>query len=320
MAKTRNKSKPELRRESPSGYHYYSLYRDCPRKWALKYVYGLSPRYTAVPLIRGGILHDATEVYYANDWSLEKALEEVDRQFTLRTPEFEDKAEIPKIRDDVRAMLREWHETFHTDRDSYDLLEVEVPHEFRIGPERDFLFTVRMDRVFLDRESRTLVIRDTKTTGWSIGKTFHNAEQEDQMTAYLWAGRHLWPKRATQVVELDVIYRRGKKTEAQRCGPIYRTALDLGRFELELYGLINEVTQKYLALEHLPEPMLFPRSGRTCGLFGCEYEAICRSNIHIGDVPIGYHRDPWIETETQETLTKAQESFNMELIAEGRRK
>jgi hypothetical protein len=315
---TEHKEAKEARRESPSGYHYYSLYRDCPRKWALKYVYGLLPRFTAVPLIRGGIVHDATAVYYEQGWNLDAALDEVDRQFKERAGEFEDKGKIAEIHGDTRAMLTEWAHTFESDREHFELIEVEEPHDFYIGPNKDFLFTVRMDRVFYDKEIRTLIVRDTKTTGWSSGKTFHNAEQEDQMTAYLWAARKLWPKKATRIVELDVIYRRGKvtkKTEVERRGPIYRTAYDLARFELELYGLINEVTQKYLGLEHYPEPLLFPRSGRTCGLFGCEYESICRGKLKIGEVPIGFHRDPWIEPETRKTLTKVQESFNLELIA-----
>lgn len=303
------------RRESPSGYHYYYLYTQCPYKWYLKYVQGIRPRFTAIPLIRGGIIHDAHEVYYNNNWSLEAGLKHIYSEFDRRLPEFEEKEKMPEVRDTSLRMFHAWHDAFHHDRDDEILVECEKQRTFKIGPNKDFDFTVRMDRVFRSLERRTLIIRDTKTTGYSIPKAFQTADAEDQMTAYLWAASRIWPEERSRIVEVDVLYTRGKKTEAQRCGPIYRTPYDLARFEVELYGLIQEVSSKYLSLETFPKELLFPRNGLTCALFSCEYAPVCRVRLEPGMVPIGYRSDPWVEE--NKLLTKAQRSFNIELITKG---
>ena len=312
-----NKTKQEVqeaRRESPSGYHFYCLYHQCPFKWALKYVYGLLPVFTSVPLIKGGIVHDATEVYFTNNWDIKAATDSIKEGFAERTPEFADKSLIPDLRNDAILMLKEWDNQFGYEKDLYKVVEVEKEHTFKIGPNKDFIFTVRMDRVMVSKETRFLEVRDTKTTGYSIGKSFQGADQEDQMTAYLWAAEKLWPKVVTKMVYLDILYKRGKVVKTERCGPIYRDKWDLGRFELELYGLINEVSQKYLALESLPLPVLFPRCGLVCSVFDCEYKDICRTPLKLGKKVIGFKHDPWVNLEND--LIKAQESFNIELIKE----
>jgi hypothetical protein len=89
-----------------------------------------------------------------------------------------------------------------------------------------------------------------------------------------------------------------------------------GQFEDGMYGTILEITQKVLALQHYPWTMLFPRNGRICGLFGCEYEPICRKQIAPGEKVPGYSLDPWVG-EVEKWLAVAQ-SWGEDWLAESR--
>lgn len=285
----------------------------------MKYVLGLKPRFTSPALIRGGIVHDAHEAYYDAGWDVEAGIECIERSFDERLDEFEEAQKMPEIKADSIAMFRAWDAKFRGDQKVEKLVEYEKQRTFKIGPNNDFDFTVRMDRVFRSPERRMMLIRDTKTTSYSVPKAFQSADAEDQMTAYLWAANRIWPDERSIVVEVDVLYKRASVVKAERCGPIYRTPYDLARFELELYGIIAEISQKYAALESLPHQLLFPRNGLTCSIFSCEYAPICRLRLeHGAKPPLGFVNDPWVEE--NKLLTKAQESFNIELIAKGVKK
>jgi hypothetical protein len=283
-------------RESPSGYHFYSLYLECPRCWYLKYVLGLKPRFTSSPLIFGGCLHEAIETYYKQGKDNQKARRRFEETLTSRKGEYE---KLDKFDEDFARgpkMLDEWHKTWSRyDDDLYEVIEIEEEHEFRIGPNGDYLFTVRPDRVCRRKDSGLYEVFDVKTTSWSASRSFLGAEEGDQMTSYLWAMNKAHPDWGIKTAVIDVIYSRGKKVEASRPGIIYRTSFDFKVFELMMTGIIVEVSQKYKALSKYPWPLLFPPNGGYHAIFGNPYGEVHRSNIRPGEVPPGFVRDDWVD-------------------------
>lgn len=121
-----------------------------------------------------------------------------------------------------------------------------------------------------------------------------NARFEDQLTSYVWGWNKTHEEKA-EAAQVDVLYAKGNVTGAERSEDIIISSFAQKQFEMGLYGLISDITTRVLNLEHYPWPLLFPRNGRVCGLFGCEYEHLCRENIQPGSTPEGFIRDEWVE-------------------------
>jgi len=300
-------SKPkESRRESPSGYHYYALFKECPRKWYIKYVLGLAPIFTAPPLIFGGAIHEAVAKYYQEDFNIDSIIDAFTAELTARKDEYESQAKFLEDYERGQVMLDTWVSTWRdVDRQMYDILEVEKQYTIKIGPEGgEFDFTIRPDRVVRRRDDNVILLPDVKTTGWSVDKTMAGARRDDQLTSYVWGYNKTHEEKA-EAAMVDVMYTRGKVSDAQRSEDIFITSFAQKQFEMGLYGLISDITAKVMALSEYPWPLLFPRNARVCDRFGCEHESICRENIKPGEVPEGYRKDPWVEVEPW--LKKAQD-------------
>lgn len=307
-----SKSKPEEhRRESPSGWHYYALYKTCPRKWYIKYILGLRPVYTKPPLIFGGVIHEAIAAYYNSGFNIDTLIETFEGELASRQGEYESSADFLDNMAKGKFMLDKWVSTWRDyDMSDLEILEVEKQYTLKVGPPEDPMdFTVRPDRVVRRKSDGRIVIPDVKTTGYAVDKAIQGAKYDDQLTSYVWAWNKAHPEDTTDTAQVDVMYARGKVAKAERSEDIIITRYALAQFEMGLYGLIKEITQKVIALKEFPNLLLFPRNGRECGLFGCEYEPICRQNI-TPDTPVhGFNRDPWVEVE--EAIKKAQ-GWNLE--------
>jgi hypothetical protein len=287
----------QRRRESPAGYHFYYSYWENPRNFYLKYVLGLKPRFTPPPLLKGGCIHEAMECYYKENYNIDGAIKTYNDEMEARRREYEDGE---KFEDDLKGgmlMLSQWHQDWYeSDKETLEVVEVEKPYEFWIGPEKKLKFTVRPDRVMKNLSTGKYYVHDTKTTGWSISKAIAQADSEDQLTAYLWAIDKEHPEWKVDSGIIDVMYKRKSKVETHRSDPIYRTNLDKIIFEMNIVGTIIEVTQKVKAVKSgVPWPLLFPRNGRIAGLFGDPYEALSRIDVKPGQVPVGFEKDDWSE-------------------------
>ena len=152
---------------------------------------------------------------------------------------------------------------------------------------------------------------DTKSTGWSLDMVFKSNALNDQITSYIWGVNKKHPEWKIDTAQIDCSYGRKTKFESQIGMEIYRSKSDLAQFEMSLYGLILEVSQKYKSLSKYPWPLLFPRNGGNCFKFNkpCSYSKVCRMNIPIGKVPPGFKLDPWASLDAD--LTKAQASFDL---------
>ena len=289
------------RRESPAGYHYYFAYLENPRNWFIKYVLGLKPRFTAPPLIRGGAMHEARARYFET-WDVDAMLSTYREDMTTRQAEYASPEEFSADLENGQTMLQAWSfDLGPTYKDLWKPVLIEEPFAFGIGPSGQFTFTVRPDSVCQNQETGRYAVFDMKTTGWSIDKTISQAASEDQLTSYIWAMRKARPDWNVREGYIDVIFARKNRgglgvPVCQISDPIYRTDLDLAIFEMNIVGIIAEVSQKVLAYhDGMPWPLLFPRNGRVAGLFEDPYKDIARLDIRPGEVPPGFVRDEWVD-------------------------
>jgi len=225
--------------------------------------------------------------------------------------EYEDHERFEKDLSSGIGMLRKWIDTWgEYDRKHYEILGIEKTYEVPFGPKgAEMTFTVRLDRIYKDKETSTIHAVESKTTGWSLIKMFENTARGDQITAQLWALSKMEPDWNCHSAIIDVLYNRGKVFQCDRPGPsVYRSKDALRIFELGMWSTIVEITQKVKALKAgTPWPVLFPLHRNYCRLFGCEYEPLCDTNVKPGETPPGFKRDPWVTNEALAQLARTQD-------------
>jgi len=285
------------RRESFSGLHYYTLYQDSPRHWYLKYALGLIPIYTKPPLIKGGCLAEAKAAYWKTR-NPEDLIETYTTEMQDRHKEYEDKNIYKRDVEVGIALLDAWYQTWNEeDEKDWETIEYEKEYNLKIGPSPGFDFTVRPDRVVKNKRTGIYFVVDDKSSGWSPVKPIEMAKNDHQLTAYIWALNRVHPEWKINSGIIDVMYSSSRakvpNPVCNRSEPIIRREDDLKRFEMQLVGLIIEISQKYQALSKYPCWMLFPRAGTFDGMFGCDYEGICNREVKPGTVPVGFKRDDW---------------------------
>ena len=298
---TNNKDEP--RRESSAGMHFYSLYTQCPRKWFLKYILGLIPDKTGPALIFGSAMHKGLEAFYKGTQSLDEMVRAFVDELGSREGEYSDSTKYTEDLSTGPRLLKEWFKTWGEDElTNYEILEVEQEHVVHFGPDDSLIMTVRLDQLVKDKSTGIHYVKDLKTTGWSAGKIYQQTDLGDQMTCYIWAANKVYPEIPIHDAIVDILYHRGQVVTATRPEPLYRTKWDLMAFELGMYGLINELSEKVDLLKEYPPEVLFPRNGNNCGQFGCEYLDICRGRLTAKDEPLGFHRDEWYQQEVAENI------------------
>lgn len=288
-------------RESAAGYHYYETFTQCPRKGYLRYILGLKPQYTSQHLIFGGAMHEAIGWYYTNRNGLppneliDGAQQKLHDEIVAQREKYEKEEQFEENLEKGEVMLNTWHNTWYQhDRENYELVEVEKQYNVYVGPNEEFIFTARPDRIMRDPLNGRYYVFDVKTTGWSVPGTYASVDCQDQMTSYLWILQRSHPDWVIAGAVPDIIYKRKSVVKAERPGLIYRSKDAIIQFEMGLYGKILEVSQKYQSLDDFPAEVLFPRNGAQCAKFGCEYNLICRTHIR-DDLPLGFERDEWTD-------------------------
>ena len=114
-------------RESSAGGHFYGLYKDCGRKFFLKYILGFRPSKTAKPLIFGSVIHDTIKNYYLTyDRDIEETVTHFLNELLKREHDFLLEEDFTQCHLLGPAYLREWDTTWKDfDQKTYDLVEVE---------------------------------------------------------------------------------------------------------------------------------------------------------------------------------------------------
>lgn len=275
-------------RESKSGFHFYTLYQSCPRRFWFKYILKWETDKTAPALLFGQAMHHSVAEFY------KKSIDIIDHfviQLTERKDLYEDNTVYIKDLDRGQGLLDIWMINWGLDwKEREEMIEVEKEFSVKIG---NFDFTGRLDGVFRDKKTGRRFIRELKTTSYSVMGSYWNLFYSDQPTAYVFARNKEHPHERIDEVQPDILYNKGRVFKAERPPNITRTSQDLEEFELGMLGIITEITQKVKSLSEFKSIQLFPRRGNCDGdgFYTCPYRKICRSNIDVNYVPYGFHKE-----------------------------
>ena len=182
----------------------------------------------------------------------------------------------------------------------YKAVEVEKELVVPIG-ETQFKMTMRPDAILQDKDTKLVLILETKTSGFSHRLTSEAVYYGDQATAYLWGTRKMKPKLNPYAVMPDVAYwnkttRDVNNIQFIRSDLVFRNEFQTSMFENAMKQLFTEVTQKAEALKRGFNPdVLFPRNCYYCLSYGqvCEYAMVCQQDVKaMKKVPDGMRKDP----------------------------
>lgn len=292
----------EEKRESSSGYHYYESYLDCPYKWYLKYYLGLKDKTLKKALFFGSLLHESLEVFWKSDRNIENAKERFLTFFEENASKLSenDSYDLPDMKDKGLKILELFPSFVEQEypESKFTFLEAEEGHILTLYDKDgiEIKHSIRPDLVLLEKKSETVYVLDYKTTSFSKQSAFKAFASGDQATGYLWGLSKIYPQYKLFLAKPIIFYTRGNVVEISDLGEIRRTSYDLQRYQMNMLGLIMEISSKVKSLSLYPSELLFPRHGAFCGMFGCEYEDICRLKIKDkDDIPLGYEKDPWVD-------------------------
>jgi hypothetical protein len=190
------------------------------------------------------------------------------------------------------GMLNRWLTEWHSyDLETYDILSYEEEYSVELpGPFPQNL-TGRTDAVIQRRDNGQILVREYKTTTYSVKQMYRSVNLQDQSTSYLWALKKTHPEWNVMGIQPDILYNRGRNFLAARPGVIYRSERELLEFESGMGTLMYEISQKVKALETHPHYALFPRNGDSCSKYGCPFEEICRVDIQPDEEPLGFRKE-----------------------------
>jgi hypothetical protein len=286
---------------SQAGFHMLNAYQCCAWAWYLRYVLGLEASHKSKFLSFGTAMHAAMQAYYEalRDGTL---LDQGDFVSAGLTSLAEAKSAYAKPddfdadRERLPRMLTTWYgEWAQRDAEDFDVLAVEEEIVFALP--FDLRMTVRPDVVLRDRLTKGIFALEHKSTSKGVAAMAHSVAMSLQVDAQLLGLRShfdLADSRLAIGIVPNILYQRQSVVKAERPAPLSRSPRELAESALNFAGLFRELGAKCERLEtssifaeNLPESQ-FPRNGAWCGQMNCEYEAICRSRLKPGEVPIGF--------------------------------
>jgi hypothetical protein len=278
-----------------AGFHFYTLYQSCGRKFYFRNILGLRPRFTAVPLLNGTAFHLGKETFYATGLEA-KALAAVKTFFLENKVEFERPEDYALVRARLPLALSAWISTFgKKDLRQYTFIALEKVLSIPFA--NGFVATVRPDAIVRDREDNIFIL-ETKTTGFSADMTEISVAFGDQVTVQLAAARRTYPKFRVMGVVPDILFwlkssRSSREIKCIRGSLITREDWQLDEWERSTASLLSEISQKAAAVERGFEPaIVFRRNTEFCVSYNhpCEFLHICRER-DLPSVPHGFVLD-----------------------------
>ena len=288
-------------RESPRGRSMRNLYKQCPRKWAFKYIKGFQPEGKQDPLTLGSAIHEAQALFYGGASVIDTTnfLED----FLKDNVHLQRKA---------NAMFTHWYKDIgiHDVENMIPLaVEVEAPLKLPNG----YTMTVRWDRVLLEKEGGEIFVNDTKTTGGSLLKTIQNYNYSDQPKLYIASilqSQPEWIKqfRGWRTDCIRGFESKGKTTmgkittEVKRSEIVSFTPEEIEDTLIGYSVLTDDIKFKVQAVVKGNEPIRahFYDVSDFCLSFGrvCPYKSICHQIDSIEEPPANMSIDPWLEKGT----------------------
>lgn len=278
-----------MEKKKGSGFWHYVTYQQCPRKYWFNYILRFRPDKKASPLSYGSAIHLAVSTFHETQSSI-KAQDAFIKYLTDCESSYEKQEKYVEDLNRGPTMIVEYCKTWEKDFERYEVVCQEKEMSVDIG---GFTFVFKPDRVSRDRQINIFIVFEVKTTGFSVGKAFENVFNSDQATAYIYAWNKTHPNEKCETCIPDILYNKKGVYRCERPGDVYRTKVDLNDFELGMFGLIQEVSQKTSALDEYPPIQLFPRRG-DCdgdGFYKCQFRSICRTFIEPDNPPYGFHME-----------------------------
>lgn len=289
--------KQPKRSASAAGFHFLNLFQCCPRKFFIRFVLRLDPKYTATPLIFGSAFHEAKATFYQTK-SLEEALAVGKSIIQSSKKELYEPSEIPSLQNRLELMFESWVDQYgKIDLKRFKFLCIEKEFVVPVA-NTGLVMTMRPDTIVQEKQTGLIYIMETKTSSFSIRVTADAVLTGDQATSYLW-GVHAATGWNIYGLQPDITY--WSKNSASRSGiqndrpsAVLRDQQACLRFELGVAQLIAEITAKVNAYKHSTDPwQLFPRNSHYCCAFShpCEYSRICFDQLHeTKQLPDGFKR------------------------------
>jgi len=304
----------EEMRESPAGRSQLSLYRNCNRKWAFKYIKGWKkPAALYSPLHFGSVIHEAQAAMYLTR-SKQAALDLIKDMCPVPQADalaYEDRR---NFRNKVDISFEKWY-TVLGENDLQNMSILFVEKEVPLTLPNGFKMTVRVDRILRDPETNETFINDTKTTGWSIEGTLEKYLRHDQPRLYIAAVRENFPELVDSLSgwRTDVLFSRraprqpsGFNTDAIRSDIVSFTDEEIQDCLLSYAGVADDIASKLDHLGKEPLASLFPANYDRCDDYNkqCEYCPGCVDIDRQAEPPANLELDPWLERGTVLNLFK----------------
>ena len=277
---------------SSVGHHFVQAYRDCPRRWFLRYELGIESRFTKRALTFGLAWHKAIETFYTQS-DLEPL--KVGRELLEAAgSKYEYSEDFETDHERIEPMLKTWIESVGGPvLAEYEVLSLEETMTVELP--NGMVYTGRSDEIVRSKDRGVVLICEHKSTTFSLGEMERTVFLGDQLPSYMVLFKSSHPELADQLAGalLDVTYMRGSKIQSRASG-LYFDESDCARLVLNVTGQLTELSQKLSAVrEGVSDALLFPRNGAACSRFKCEYEPVCRRFIdRTSDLPDSLVRLP----------------------------
>lgn len=290
-------TKQPKRSASAAGFHFLNLFQCCPRKFFIRFVLRIDPKYTSTPLIFGSAFHEAKATYYQTK-HLDEALSVGNNLIQSSKKELFDPSEVNQLKNRLELMFTSWVDQYgKIDLKRFKFLCVEKEFIVPVG-NTQLVMTMRPDAIVQEKQTKLIYILETKTSSFSIRVTADAVMTGDQATAYIW-GVHKITGWNIYGVQPDITF--WSKNSQSRSGiqndrpsAVLRDNQACLRFELGVAQLISEITQKVEAFKNgMNCWQLFPRNSHYCCSFShpCEYSKICFDQLQDNPkVPDGFKR------------------------------
>jgi hypothetical protein len=190
------------------------------------------------------------------------------------------------------------------DLKTYTVFSVEEEITVAFPHLQNFSFTCRPDTILQRKNSKDLIIMETKTSAFSWKLTELGVLNGEQATTYLYAVRSKYPGMNVLGVQPDISYwNKGSELIENilniRPPIVERSNRDTAEFTLGVSSVILDISARVQSLEkgEFHPVALFPRNTAWCNSFNrhCEFLPICRiyESIKRDEPPPGYVIDPW---------------------------
>lgn len=258
-----------------------NTYRDCRRKWYLEYHLKLKRRDKSGALALGSNVHEALQVYYEPDGSVQKAMERFESIYAVIRHEASD-YEIDDVEKDFELghiMLEgyfQWAEETGVDQ-MLEIIEPEAEIEWAMDVYGVTVILMgKRDIIARNLLTDTNVLMDHKTC-----QTFDDPilDLNEQGRMYLMLQRLVG---STEVQELLWNMLRKVKRSARAKPPFYKreelyvSEEELRRFFVRVRGMVRDLlmTEAQLAdgADHFE--FCYPRPSRDCN-WKCQYRKVC---------------------------------------------